>query len=131
MRCCRFRLRAGDISVLVIDAIAHCCGEALGVDLLDLILRALGEAPEHLRLVVLELEIDNAFDEGIVTVCLVVIGIDGTVFIQDRNAEPVVRVEILFIFALDLLLDDQALQRPVLDLHGVGIIIDIMAVINA
>ena len=78
----------------------------------------------------LELEFYNTIDESIVPILLVITGIYISILVEDRYPEPVVCVKIRLVSAVHLLLNDQSFQRPVFDLHGVIIIIDVMLVID-
>ena len=123
-----------EITLLVKDVIAHRGRELVALfirqELLDHVLGALLEAPEHLLFSVLETECRNTVHELIVTIRFVVVGVDGAVVLEDRDTKFVVGVEVILIITFDLLLDDQALERPVLDLHRVAVVVDVLTVIN-
>ena len=123
-----------EITLLVKDVIAHRGRELVALfirqELLDHVLGALLEAPEHLLFSVLETECRNTVHELIVTIRFVVVGVDGAVVLEDRDTKFVVGVEVILIITFDLLLDDQALERPVLDLHRVAVVVDALTVIN-
>ena len=134
MRSAGLRLVPDDFAFFIEDVIAHLNGKLVSIsvseDLLNFIFGSLLKAPNHLLLVVLEHEIGYAILELVVAVLLVVVCVDTAVFVEDVDLEIVVSVEVLIFLALDLLLDDQAFERPVLDLHGIGKIVDISTIIN-
>ena len=99
-------------------------------DLFDFVLRSLVKAPEHLLLTALKFKFHDAVYKLVISIFLVVVRIDRTVVLQDGDPEIVIPVQILLDCAFDLFFYDQSLQRPVLDLHAVGIVVNIVAVIH-
>ena len=54
----------------------------------------------------------------------------GNILVGKRDLELVFLVQIALVFALHLLFDDQALQRPVLDLEGIVDVIDVFLIVD-
>ena len=81
-----------DVSVFVKDTVRNGRGKSFSVDLFDQIPCSFQEAPEHFLFVSFYLELGNTVNEQIVAVFLVIICVDGTVFVQDRHSERVVSV---------------------------------------
>ena len=124
----------GNVAILVEDVIAHRRRElilfAFVKDLFDFILRSLGKAPEHFLFSGFQLELRYTVFKLIVAVLLIVVGVDRSIFIQNRDPEAVITLIVVFVITLYLLLNHKAFQRPVFDLHRVGVVIDILTIIH-
>ena len=129
MGAARYRDRS-HISILVKFFVGNGGSESISFGLLHLILGAFLEAPEHFLFSVFQLEFNDAVYELVVSVFLVVPCIDGAVVIQDRHSERIVLVLIRRNVTLDLLFNNQTFERPVFDLHGIRVIVDVMAIIH-
>ena len=125
-----FRLYFCDISVFIIHTVRHGRHKTVCVNLFNLILGALLKAPEHFLLACLEPEFRNTVYKLVIAALLIKVSVDGPVIVQDRDSEVIVGFIICRITALHLLLNDQPFERPVLDLHGVRIIVDVVAVVD-
>ena len=125
-----FRLDFFDISVLIVHTVLHGCHEAFCVNLFNLIFGAFRKAPEHFLLACLELESSNAVFKLVIAALLIKVSIDGPVIVQYRNSEGIVSLEVCRIATLYLFLNDQPFERPVLNLHGVRIIVDVVTVVD-
>ena len=106
----RLSLVADNFAFIVIDVVVHrsCVFFAVSIreDLFDLVLGALLKAPEHLLFSVLELELNHTVLKLVVTVLLVVVGVNSTVVVEDGDPKREVLVQVGRIVALDLLFDD-------------------------
>ena len=101
-------------------------------NLFHLELRTRLKVLEHALLTSLELEGEHAIRELVTTDLAVKVGVDRLVRVEDGNLEREFLVSIFITdFAFDLLLYDQALERPVLDLHRVAVeVVDSLTVID-
>ena len=99
-------------------------------DFFDFVLRSLLEAAEHFLLTALQFEFHNAVFKLVVTIFLVIVLIDRAVVLQDGKPEIVIPVQIRLLVTFDLFFNDKSLQRPVLDLHAVGEVVNKAGVIH-
>ena len=118
-----------DVSVLIEHIVGDCRRKSFCTGFLDFILRSFRKAPEHFLLFIFDLELYNTILELVVSVFLIVTCIYTAIFVQNRHSECIVSVLIRSIITLDLFFNDKTFERPVLDLHGIRVIVNIMVII--
>ena len=99
-------------------------------NLFDLVLCSPFKAPEHFLFPVLQNELEHAVFKLIIAVLLVIRSINSSAVIKNRDFKMIIRLQIRFFRTLDILLNDQAFKRPVLDLHRIRIVINEMIIID-